>query len=337
MKDSFGRKIDYMRISITDRCNLRCRYCMPEGIRLIPMGEILTFEEIELICRVAVETGINKFKITGGEPLVRLGCPNLIGMIKSIPGVEQVTLTTNGILLGRYLDELLKNGLDAVNISLDTLRASVYEQITGFDRLAEVRESIRKVADAGLPVKVNTVLQKGINDGEWEALLRLTTEEKIDVRFIEMMPIGYGRQCEGVSGAEILQKLTEKYPGIEKDTALHGNGPAVYYRIPGAPGSIGFISAIHGRFCDSCNRIRLTARGELKPCLCFGESVDIKKVIRSTEREKAAASKGRPAEKFRIERAKKAIEEAIQRKPQMHCFESRESISENRQMVQIGG
>ena len=193
MKDQYGRIIDYMRISITDRCNLRCRYCMPEGVELVSMKNILSYEEIEMVCQAAAKAGIRKFKITGGEPLVRLGCPELIGKIKKIPGVEQVTMTTNGVLLFKYLPELLKNGLDAVNISLDTLDRERYQVITGRDELFRVLESVDQAVDAGIPVKINSVLQKGMNEDEFLALARLTLEKKLDVRFIEMMPIGLGK------------------------------------------------------------------------------------------------------------------------------------------------
>lgn len=193
MKDQYGRIIDYMRISITDRCNLRCRYCMPEGVELVPMKNILSYEEIEMVCQAAAKAGIRKFKITGGEPLVRLGCTELIGKIKKIPGVEQVTMTTNGVLLSKYLPELLENGLDAVNISLDTLDRERYQVITGQDELFRVLESVDQAVDAGIPVKINSVLQKGMNEDEFLALARLTLEKKLDVRFIEMMPIGLGK------------------------------------------------------------------------------------------------------------------------------------------------
>ncbi len=315
-----------MRISITDRCNLRCTYCMPDGICLLPAKEILTFEEIEEVCRAAVQLGIRRFKITGGEPLVRPGCPELIGKLYRILGTEQVTLTTNGVLLGKYLDQLLKNGLKAVNISLDTLEVDTYRQITGFVELPTVLENIDLAVKAGLKVKINSVLQKGVNDGEWKMLADLAKDRKLDVRFIEMMPIGYGKSCEAVRGSELLSSLQEKYPEIRKDTSEHGNGPAVYYRIPGFDGSIGFISAVHGRFCDTCNRIRMTAKGELKPCLCYGDSIDMRAVLRSAA-----------PESVRAEKVKEAIREAVLRKPRMHCFERKEEVSEERQMVQIGG
>lgn len=299
---------------------------MPEGIRLAPVKEILTFEEIEQILKGAAELGIRRFKITGGEPLVRLGCPGLIGRIKRLPGVEQVTLTTNGILLGQYLDELLENGLDAVNISLDTLDEALYKEITGFEELKRVKGNLLKAAEKGIPVKVNSVLQKGVHEQQWIELAGLARERKVDVRFIEMMPIGYGKGYKEASGGQVYETLRRKYPGIKRDSSVHGNGPAVYYRIPGFPGSIGFISAVHDRFCSTCNRIRLTAKGELKPCLCYGAGVDVKAALRESGSEAEAA-----------EKIKDAIQKAVERKPQMHCFDAEEKITEERQMVQIGG
>ncbi len=333
MRDGYGREIRYMRISITDRCNLRCRYCMPEGIKLSPMEEILTFEEIAAVCEAAAALGITRFKITGGEPLVRLGCPQLVGMLKGISGVEQVTLTTNGVLLGDYLDELLRNGLDAVNVSLDTLDAERFRQITGFDELGRVRESILSAVGRGVRVKINSVLQDGINAHEWETLAGLAKENPLDVRFIEMMPIGYGKKEKTIEGNKILSLLKEKYPGIQKDHRVHGNGPAEYYRIPGFAGGIGFIRAVHGQFCENCNRIRLTAKGELKPCLCYEDCVDVRSILRRPEvmtgedRRKEAVS----------EDIRAAICRAVHSKPRKHCFDVREQITEGRQMVQIGG
>lgn len=325
MEDRYGRNVDYMRISITDRCNLRCRYCMPEDIALVPMEEVLTFEEIEMVCRAAARIGIRKLKITGGEPLVRRGCPELVGKLKQIPGIAQVTMTTNGVALGRHLAELLEYGLDAVNISLDTLKPGVYREITGRDGLRGVLEGIRQAVDAGLPVKVNTVLQKGVNDREWRDLAGLAMDLPVDVRYIEMMPIGYGKEYEAVSNTELLALFQREFPGIQEDMRIHGNGPAVYYRIPGAQGSIGFISAVHGKFCQSCNRIRLSSKGKLKPCLCFGEEVDLMGALRSS------------GEEEREERLQALLAQAVQRKPREHQFGISEMVTEEKQMVQIGG
>ena len=321
MKDSFGREIDYMRISITDRCNLRCRYCMPKGIETIPAKEILSYEEIEEICTQAAFLGIRKIKITGGEPLVRLDAPKLIGRIKRVPGIEAVTMTTNGVLLSRYLWELLEQGLDGVNVSLDTLDRRRYEEITGFDCLEQVLEGIDQAVERKLPVKVNAVLQQETGREEWKELVLLARDREIDVRFIELMPIGMGRRSRGVSNQELLEQIKEAYPGLREDKRVHGNGPAVYCRIPGFLGSVGFISPLHGKFCQDCNRIRLSADGKLKPCLCYGKTIDLK----------------RPLQRGEPEGVREALREAIRQKPQAHCFEEPDEVTEERQMASIGG
>ena len=321
MRDSYGRTIEYMRISITDRCNLRCRYCMPDGAKWIPMSEILTYEEIVRICQEAVQIGITRFKITGGEPLVRRGCADLIRLIRQIPGAEEVTMTTNGVLLGEKLEELLAAGLDAVNISLDTLIPEKYQEITGFDELERVRGSISKAVKSGIRVKINTVLQKGINEEEWQNLAELAKDQNLDVRFIELMPIGHGKQLTCVSNTEVFQKLSDHYGTLLPDPDTHGNGPARYYTVEGFQGSIGFISAIHGKFCNSCNRIRLTATGDLKPCLCYQERISVKDALRSGD----------------TKEAQKLLAQAIFQKPAAHCFETLSSITEDAEMSRIGG
>lgn len=321
MKDSFGREIDYMRISITDRCNLRCRYCMPDGISWIPMEEILTYEEIKAVVEEAAKLGIKKIKVTGGEPLVRLGCPALVGMLKEVPGIEQVTLTTNGVYLAEYAEELKRNGLDAVNVSLDTLDAERFEKITGRDGLDAVLEGIQAALKLQIPVKVNSVLQKEENANEWKALAELARHRKLDVRFIEMMPIGYGKRFEPVYNEVLLKKFKEEYGELEPDTRIHGNGPAVYYQIPGFEGSVGFISAIHGKFCDHCNRIRMTSTGDIKSCLCFEEQISVREALRAGDREEV----------------RRLMEAAISSKPAAHQFEKKEMITEKREMASIGG
>lgn len=321
MRDQYGRTIEYMRISITDRCNLRCKYCMPDGVQLVSMDEIMSYEEILLVCREAVKLGITKFKITGGEPLVRRGCTDLIRAMKALPGVEQVTMTTNGILLPEHLNELKEAGLDGVNISLDTLCRDRFQKITGFDELHRVLDAIEQSVKTGMKVKVNTVLQIGENDDEWEAMLNLAKDHPLDVRFIELMPIGEGSRGKMVSNTELLGRLQRKYENVSVDHAEHGNGPAVYYRIPGFAGGIGFISAMHGVFCDQCNRIRMTSTGEVKPCLCYGKTVSIRDAARS----------GDEAEVRRL------LEKAIEMKPERHCFDHKKDITEHNAMVKIGG
>lgn len=322
MKDSYGREIEYMRISITDRCNLRCRYCIPKDMKWLPMEEILTFEEIEFICQQAVKLGITRFKITGGEPLVRKDCIKLIEKIKKIPGTQQVTLTTNGVLLSKYMEELADAGLDAVNISLDTLIGRKYEEITGFAELPRVLESIECAVGNGIKVKVNVVLQKGVNDEEWQGLLELAKQYPMDVRFIELMPIGHGKGGGQVSNDWLLREIKNVYGDcVEKDEKEHGNGPAVYYKIPGFKGSVGFISAIHGKFCNQCNRIRLTSTGEIKPCLCFGETISVREAAKAKDADGVL----------------RHFREAINRKPAMHLFEKYEGVTEKKSMSQIGG
>ena len=319
MKDLCGREINYMRISITDRCNLRCQYCMPDGIELCPMKDILTYEEIVSVCQEAVSLGIHKFKITGGEPLVRRGCADLIRMIYEIPGTEEVTLTTNGVLLEKYLPELWNAGLRSVNISLDTLDQKVYTEITGFPMLDQVLQSLNAAMKMGMHVKTNTILQRGRNESSWKELLILAKDIPVDVRFLELMPIGEGKEGETISNTTLFQKIKEIYPDIKPDERKHGNGPAIYYKIPGFEGSIGFISAIHGVFCDSCNRLRMTSTGELKPCLCYDETISVRDVARCGDSEKIREN----------------IKHAIQIKPKKHCFSEIEKVSEKKKMAQV--
>ena len=323
LTDRFGRTINYMRISVTDRCNLRCRYCMPDGIEHIPMAEILTYEEIVLVCRQAVNLGIDRFRITGGEPLVRKDCAVLAAMLKKIPGVRSLALTTNGVLLSEHLEELLEAGLDTVNISLDTLDREQYRAITGSDELERVLASIR-LAAGKLPVRINSVIQRGVNEEAPVSLVTLCRDLPVDVRFIELMPVGAGKELTTVANETVLAAIEARYGKTAEDPGHRGNGPAVYRRAEGFSGRIGFISAVHGKFCGKCNRLRLTSTGELKPCLCYSDSVPIRDILRSG---------GADTE----ERIRAKIQEAVMLKPQAHCFEHRDEVTENRKMSQIGG
>ena len=325
MKDQYQRNIDYMRVSVTDRCNLRCCYCMPKDIELLPMEEILSFEEILEIIHQAASLGIRKIKITGGEPLVRKNCTGLIAKIRETEGIEKVTLTTNGILLPEYIEDLKAAGIDGINISLDTLRKDRFQEITGFDALDQVLAGIDASLNAGIRTKINTVLQKGVNDGEWQDLMLLAKDRPLDVRFIEMMPIGYGAVSTGVSDIELRSKIRELYPGTEEDHTVHGNGPAVYVRIPGFCGGVGFIAAINEKFCKDCNRIRLTSAGRIKPCLCYGDSFDLREILRTKEGPERDAL------------LKETLQKAITYKPKEHCFEAKSSVTEKKKMSQIGG
>ena len=323
LTDRYGRTISYMRISVTDRCNLRCRYCMPDGIERIPMSDLLTYEEIAFVCRQAADLGIGSFRITGGEPLVRKGCVRLVSMLKETPGVRRVTMTTNGVLLGEHLNGLLDAGLDAVNISLDTLDRGQYKAITGMDELDRVLASIRRAAGK-LPVRINCVICREINDDAPGELATLARDLPVDVRFIELMPIGAAKGLETVPNASVLARIEEQYGKTTESPGGDGDGPAVYRRADGFTGRIGFISAMHGKFCAACNRLRLTSVGELKPCLCYADTVPLREILRD-----GAADKE--------ERIREEIREAVRLKPQAHCFERRENVTEEKEMVRIGG
>lgn len=324
MIDSHGRIIDYMRISITDRCNLRCQYCMPDNIEVLSHMDILRFEEILRICQCAVKLGIKKFKVTGGEPLVRKGCMSFLKELKQMSGVEQVTLTTNGVLLGEYLDELVEMKIDGINISLDTLDAVQYAKITGRDEFEKVMASIIECQKRGIRTKINTVLMKESNDNEFQKLVELAKDYKLDVRFIEVMPIGYGKNFTGYNKELLLERLGEIYPNYSVDLEVHGNGPACYVKIPEFKGSIGFIDAIHGKFCDSCNRIRLTSDGKLKLCLYYENGVHLKEMLQEGVSDE---------ELFRV------MEQTIMKKPLEHQFykAAKEGLEESKKMSEIGG
>ena len=318
MKDSYGRTVDYMRISITDRCNLRCRYCMPEMPCFLPRKELLSLEEILDICVCGAQMGIRKIKITGGEPLLRPGCVELIRKLKEIPGMEKVTLTTNGVLLAPFAEALYQAGIDGVNVSLDTLNEETYRKITGFDKLAQVLEGLDTMSRFPVPLKTNTVLLPWENGEDWKELALLAKNRRIDVRFIEKMPLGKDKETEGVSNILLLEEMQASFGKAEPDGRSHGNGPAVYYRFQG---SVGFISAIHDNFCAGCNRLRMTAEGKVKPCLCYEDNFSLKEAVRAGNREEI----------------KELLRSAVEKKPQMHCFAHTEQITEQRDMWKIGG
>ncbi len=321
MKDRYGRTIDYLRLSITDRCNLRCSYCMPSGCAWLPMADILTLEEFVAVSRVAASQGIRKLKVTGGEPLVRKGCVELIAALKQLPGIEQVTLTTNAVKLERFAPALQSAGLDAVNISLDALDPALFRRITGFDALPQVLRGLDAALEQGFRVKVNAVLQPLVNEDAWPGLLELARSRPVDVRFIEMMPIGHGRGLPSLSNAALRARIEAAYGPMTADHTVHGNGPAVYWRLDGFTGSVGFISALHGKFCASCNRLRLTSTGFLKACLCYDAGEDLREPLRRGDLEEVRA-------RFR---------RVLESKPEAHCFERLQEVTEGREMSKIGG
>lgn len=325
MIDKLNRKIEYMRISVTDRCNLRCVYCMPEeGIDNVSHEEILSYDEIIRICKCIANLGIKKIKITGGEPLVRKDIINLIKEIKKIHGINEVTITTNGVLLYEMADELYKAGIDAVNISLDTLDKYKYLKITRRDKYKNVTMAIDKLINLGVRVKINCLAIKEYNFNEIVKIAEYSKNNNVDVRFIELMPIGYGKTYTGVSNEIILGLLEEEYGSFNQIEEKRGNGPAVYYKNDNFKGCIGLISAISNEFCETCNRVRLTATGFLKLCLHYNKGIDLKELIRNDITDKELEN---------------IIYHAIRNKPLGHNFYHESNIEniENKSMVQIGG
>jgi cyclic pyranopterin phosphate synthase len=320
--DSFGRSINYLRISVTDRCNLRCIYCMPpEGVPQMPHSEILSYEEIRTVVRAAAELGINRIRVTGGEPLVRAELSKLVKMLSQIVGIQELSLTTNGTLLKKHALELKQAGLSRVNVSLDTLKADKFQRITRRGKLQDVLEGIEAAKYAGLePVKINTVVMRGINDDEILDFARMTCEEGWHVRFIELMP--FKGVAEVVPSVELRQHISS-LGKLEPCASITGNGPAVYYRLAGAKGTIGFISPLTELpFCSRCNRLRLTPNGRLRPCLLDEDEIDLKMPLRNN------AS---------IEELKHLILKAVASKPEHHHLEGGNARLVKRKMSQIGG
>ena len=325
MFDRYQREIHYLRLSVTDLCNLRCRYCMPDGVEKLEREAVLTYEEFLRLAALFARCGIDTVRVTGGEPLVRKNVAQLVAGLKATPGIRRVTLTTNAVLLAEQLPALLDAGLDSVNISLDTLRPEVFRQITARDDFAAVQAGLQTALESGLPVKLNCVPQAGVNEGELEQLAALAKDNAMQVRFIEMMPIGYGAAMPCISGPELRARFARRWPELAplspaQEHAL-GDGPAVYYTVPGWQGSIGFIAAVHGKFCASCNRVRLTSQGFLRPCLASETGCDLRALLRSGADDAQLLA---------------AIRETIWAKPREHHFND-SSMPATRGMYRIGG
>ena len=320
MRDGLGREINYMRLSITDRCNLRCRYCMPpEGVPPLPHDQVLRYEELLEVAAAAVTLGITRFKVTGGEPLVRRGCAGFIRALKGLPGVERVSLTTNGLLLAQQLDELAGAGVDGVNVSLDTLDPEQYRFLTrGGCDVSQVLGAVAACAPR-IPTKINAVALEETAD-QLIPLARLAEGLPVDVRFIEAMPIGPGTGAHR-QGGSVLERLRGEWPDLAPTGEVRGCGPAVYYGSAALKGRICLIQAVSHSFCSSCNRVRLTSTGSLKPCLCYETGVELRPLLRAgCSREELAGAMAR----------------AILNKPAAHCFETG-AAPEHRNMSQIGG
>ena len=325
MLDRYHRTIDYLRISLTDRCNLRCVYCMPEeGVRWVPHTAILSYEQLLRLCRIFAGLGLKKIKLTGGEPLVRPGVAGLIRELKEIDGIENVTLTTNGVLLSEQLPDLVDAGLDGVNVSLDAVDEAIFAALTrrpGVDKvLGAVHDAL---AVPGLNVKINCV-PMAINESQLVPLAALAKDTRLAVRYIEMMPIGMGKTMAPLGDAQVRAILEKAFGPLAPCGEKLGNGPCSYYTLPGFTGRVGFISAMSHQFCDSCNRVRLTASGFLKTCLQYERGVDLLALLNGGADD---------------ERLREAMEQAIFEKPACHHFNdtSEEHDLEEHNMSQIGG
>ena len=319
MKDSLGREIDYLRISLTESCNLRCIYCMPEGVAPKVCGETLTKENIFDIVEVAVELNIKKIRLTGGEPLLRQDIVEIIQGIKD-RGIEKIYITTNGILLSEKIEKLKKAGLKGVNISLDTLDREQFNYITRGGDLERVLQGIEKALNLNLEVKINSVIMKDINENAIEELAKLTLNSQLDVRFIELMPIGQGKKFTGISNNEIYDRL-EKIFEFDRDYK-EIKGVSIYYKLKNSKGNIGFISPINSCFCETCNKIRLTSDGVIKRCLNSKGNTNIKESLdKNVEKEEI----------------KEILEQEIFRKPEKHLFGKENKDEELKNMNAIGG
>ena len=318
MKDLYGRNINYLRISLTDLCNLRCMYCMPiNGVKKIHHEEILSLEEIEEIAKAFIDLGVTKIRLTGGEPLIRKNILKLVENIANQNKVKDFAMTTNGLHLKKYAKDLKEAGLNRVNISLDTLNESKYKSITRGGSLKSVLDGIKEANKVGLtPIKINTVLIGGFNVNEIEDFVNLTKYENMDIRFIELMPIGEAKDWsldKFVSNNKVLQSVRALEPINSEDKS----SPANYYRLPDGIGRVGLINPITCKFCQNCNRVRLTSSGKMKMCLHSDEEIDLKKALRNKED------------------IKNIILNAVKNKPEKHRLE--EGIYIHRNMNAIGG
>jgi len=326
LQDIHQREINYLRVSVTDRCNLRCIYCMPPGgVKLIPHDQILRNEEIVRLVEAAALAGIKKIRLTGGEPLVRRGLADLVASIGAVPGIDDIALTTNGILLPDMARELKEAGLRRVNISLDTLDAGIFRSVTRGGDLGLAWRGIETALDLGLhPVKINTVVMRGVNYSEITAIASLTLKYPLHVRFIELMPVGASDAWaldNHVPTGEARAVIEDGLGDLREARRPAGNGPAMYYRLSGAPGTIGFISPVSDHFCGRCNRLRLTAEGMIRPCLYSGREVEARTPLRRGAGRKELAA---------------LFKQAVLKKPDRHSMHEGWR-DEKRIMSQIGG
>ncbi len=325
LRDSFSRKIDYLRISVTDRCNLRCRYCMPEeGVPSVGHGAVLSYEELFRVARVAVQLGVRKIRLTGGEPLVRKGLFDFISSLAQLPEQPELTLTTNGLLLAETAERLKKAGLSRINVSLDSLRPERFAEMTRRSGLEKVLEGLRAAEAAGLaPIKINMVPILGVNEDEIADFARLTYDHPWQVRFIEFMPVSSGLDYspEQLYPAEQIQADLQKLADLSREEQAGIVGPARIYRLKGAQGTVGIIPAVSEHFCGECNRLRLTADGQLRPCLLSQQEIDLRSLLRDGVADEVLAE---------------LLEKSVAAKPERHCVDENYRPG-SRRMQGIGG
>ena len=339
--DQFSRTISYLRLSITDRCNLRCMYCMPKGAEdktkhtktgeILRHTDLLSYEEMLKVVRIAAEMGMNKLRLTGGEPLVRKGLLDFIHKLSALKNLEEVRLTTNGVLLADYAEQLLAEGVRQINVSLDTLQPKKFSEITGRDYFSKVWQGLLKARDLGFRIKINVVAMKGVNDDEFIDFAQLALDEPFQIRFIEFMPLGEKSSWdkEQFMKAEDIKNIISKTGQLTPFNNKRDEGPARMYKLKapnGQKGTVGFITPISHHFCDQCNRLRLTSEGKLRSCLLNDRETDLKALLRS------GASEGMIRE---------SIRQTILNKPKGHTLENDLEKSEKPtclgQMSQIGG
>lgn len=316
MKDSFGREITNIRISVTDRCNLKCFYCMPGGVgQFAARPDLITLDEILQVAEAAARMGIRNFRITGGEPLVRPGLIEFLSRLGKLPGVESMAITSNALLLKGKVDALLAAGVEGLNLSLDTFRPERFHAITGSDTYHRVWRGIEEALEAPFrTIKINMVAMRGVNDDEILDFLELTRNRKVHVRYIEYMPAGKWseeEEAKKIGSDEILDRIAERHR-FDGDQGPRGFGPARYYRIPDWAGTFGVISPVYNPFCEQCNRIRLTPTGQIKSCLLIEQYLDLKPILRGS-----TASGDLQA----------ALRRAISEKPERHDFQRNFSMN----------
>ncbi|MDP1808976.1 MAG: GTP 3',8-cyclase MoaA [Actinomycetota bacterium] len=320
LHDTYDRKIDYLRLSITDRCNLRCRYCMPEeGVAVKPHTDMMSYEEIIAFAHLAAKAGISRIRLTGGEPLVRKGVVELVSSLSAIEEIKEVSITTNGILLAQHAQDLFNAGLRRVNISIDSLDPLIYTKMTRWGQLDQALAGMDAALAVGMvPVKINAVVLKNVND-DLEPFAQLTMDYPVHVRFIEYMPAFYEEGHDNFISGEELEAKIFALGSVDKSESPGGAGPARYFKLAGAQGTLGLIGSSKGHFCESCNRLRLTADGKLRTCLFSDQEIDLLPALRG----------GSPQDLMNL------IERALREKPKDR-FARREGKI-NRKMSQIGG